>query len=67
MTSSNTGIQQGGQVDFKTNIQLSKKTIDILRNFSTINKSILIKTGKWVETMSVNKNIFPFKVGCWII
>ena len=43
--------------DLRTNIQLSKKTIDILRNFSTINKSILIKTGKWVETMSVNKNI----------
>jgi hypothetical protein len=43
--------------DLRLNIQLSKKTIDILRNFSTINKSILIKTGKWVETMSVNKNI----------
>ena len=43
--------------DLRTNIQLSKKTIDILRNFSTINKSILIKSGKWVETMSVNKNI----------
>lgn len=43
--------------DLRTNIQLSKRTIDILRNFSTINKSILIKTGKWIETMSVNKNI----------
>ena len=52
-----TGIQQGGQVDFKTNIQLSKKTIDILRNFSTINKSVLIEPGKFIQTMSVNKNI----------
>ena len=58
MTSSQpTGIQQGGQVDFKTNIQLSKKTIDILRNFSTINKSVLIEPGKFIQTMSVNKNI----------
>lgn len=53
----NSGIQQGQPVDFKTNIQLSKKTIDILRNFSTINKSILIEPGKFIQTMSVNKNI----------
>ena len=52
-----TGIQQGGQVDFKTNIQLSKKTIEILRNFSNINKSVLIEPGKFIQTMSVNKNI----------
>ena len=52
-----TGIQQGGQVDFKTNIQLSKKTIEILRNFSTINKSLIIEPGKFIQTMSVNKNI----------
>ena len=43
--------------DWKTNIQLTKYSIDVLRNFSTINKSILIKPGKFVETMSVNKNI----------
>ena len=38
-------------------LQLSKQTIDHLRNFSTINKSILIEPGKFVQTMSVNKNI----------
>ena len=43
--------------DWKTNIQLTKYSVDTLRNFSTINKSILIKPGKFVETMSVNKNI----------
>ena len=53
----NSGLQQGQPVDFKNNIQLSKKTIDILRNFSTINKSILIEPGKFIQTMSVNKNI----------
>ena len=42
--------------DWKTNIQLTKYSIDVLRNFSTINKSILIKPGKFIETMSVNKN-----------
>ncbi len=57
MTNTPTGIVQGQDPDFKTNIQLSKKTIDILRNFSTINKSILIKDGKFLQTMSVNKNI----------
>ena len=40
-----------------SHIQLSKKTIDLLRNFSTINKSILIQPGKFLQTMSVNKNI----------
>ena len=46
--------------DFKNpkfNFQLSKGTIDLLRNFSTINKSILIGEGKTLQTMSVNKNI----------
>jgi len=43
--------------DPKTHVQLSKGTIDLLRNFSTINKSILIEPGKQVQTMSVNKNI----------
>tara|TARA_E500000331_G_scaffold21961_1_gene19209 strand:+ start:500 stop:1243 length:744 start_codon:yes stop_codon:yes gene_type:complete len=43
--------------DPKTHVQLSKGTIDLLRNFSTINKSILIDPGKQVQTMSVNKNI----------
>ena len=43
--------------DFQTHIQLSKRTIDILRNYSNINKSILINPGKDISTMSVNKNI----------
>ena len=43
--------------DFATHMQLSKKTIDILRNYSNINKSILIHRGKDLSTMSVNKNI----------
>ena len=43
--------------DHRTHIQLSKSTIDLLRNFSTINKSILIEPGKFIQTMSVNKNI----------
>ena len=46
-----------GEKDFQTNIQLSKKTVDVLRNFSTINKSIIIEEGKFLQTMSVNKNI----------
>ena len=41
----------------KFNFQLSKGTIDLLRNFSTINKSILIGEGTTLQTMSVNKNI----------
>ena len=45
------------QADVRQTIKLSKQTIDLLRNFSGINKSILIEPGKFVETMSVNKNI----------
>ena len=43
--------------DPRTHVQLSKATIDLLRNFSTINKSILVEPGKLLQTMSVNKNI----------
>ena len=43
--------------DTRTHVQLSKSTIDLLRNFSTINKSILIEPGRNIQTMSVNKNI----------
>ena len=39
------------------NFQLAKSTIELLRNFSTINKSILIGEGNILQTMSVNKNI----------
>ena len=36
---------------------LSAETVSILKNFSTINQSILIKAGKKLRTMSVMKNI----------
>ena len=36
---------------------ISKETIDILSNFSTINKSIVIKPGNQIQTLSLNKNI----------
>ena len=36
---------------------LSQETVSILKNFSTINQSILIKAGKKVRSMSVMKNI----------
>ena len=36
---------------------ISKETIDILKNFSSINKSIVIKPGNTIRTLSVNKNI----------
>lgn len=45
------------QVQTSKTVKLSKATIDLLRNFSTINKSIVIPIGKNLETISVNKNI----------
>ena len=36
---------------------ISKETIDLLQNFSTINKSIVIKPGSQIQTLSLNKNI----------
>ena len=36
---------------------LSPETVSLLKNFSTINQSILIKPGKKLRTMSVMKNI----------
>ena len=41
-------------------VKLSKQTVNFLKNFSTINKSILIKTGNFIDTISVNKNIISF-------
>jgi hypothetical protein len=37
---------------------VSKQTINILKNFATINTSIIINPGKTISTLSVNKNIF---------
>ena len=36
---------------------LSQETVSLLKNFSTINQSILIKAGKKIRSMSVMKNI----------
>ena len=42
-------------------IRLSKKTLSFLKNFSEINKSIVIKAShKTLATMAVNKNILAF-------
>ena len=39
------------------NMKLSDKTINLLKNFSSINQSILIKEGDCIRTISVMKNI----------
>jgi hypothetical protein len=36
---------------------ISKSTIEVLKNFCSINKSIVIKPGNQVSTLSINKNI----------
>lgn len=38
-------------------MKISENTIELLKNFSTINQSILFKTGKKLKTISVMKNI----------
>jgi len=38
-------------------MNLSKQTVDILKNFSTINSSIAVDAGSALQTMSVMKNI----------
>jgi hypothetical protein len=38
-------------------MKLSEKTISILKNFASINQSILVKSGNKLRTMSVMKNI----------
>lgn len=39
-------------------MKLSKNTLEVLRNFSSINQNILIKAGKVLTTRTVAKNIF---------
>lgn len=39
-------------------MKISKSTIDVLRNFSSINQNILIKPGKQLTTRTVAKNLF---------
>ena len=36
---------------------ISQSTMEVLRNFCSINKSIVIKPGNQVSTLSINKNI----------
>jgi hypothetical protein len=36
---------------------ISRPTIDVLKNFCSINKSIVIKPGNKISTLSINKNI----------
>ena len=36
---------------------ISKPTIEVLKNFCSINKSIVIKPGNQIATLSINKNI----------
>lgn len=37
---------------------MKKKTIDVLRNFASINQGILVSEGNELKTMSVMKNVF---------
>ena len=39
-------------------MQISKETIDILKNFAAINSNILFRKGKTLSTISTAKNIF---------
>ena len=48
------------QLESLKTVKLSKQTIGFLKNFSQINKSILIKRGNFIDTISVNKNIISF-------
>jgi hypothetical protein len=39
-------------------MKISKKTIEVLKNFATINSNILIRQGNVLSTISTGKNIF---------
>ena len=41
----------------ETTMKFSKTTIDILKNFTSINQSLLFRQGNVIRTMSVLKNI----------
>jgi len=38
-------------------MKLSNQTVDVLKNFSTINQNLIIKEGNTLTTMSAMKNI----------
>ena len=48
------------QLETLKTVKLSKQTINFLKNYSQINKSILIKRGQFIDTISVNKNIIAY-------
>ena len=57
-----------------TTIKLSKKTLDILKNFASINSNILVNPGKVISTISPVKNVlaeatveeeFDVQFGVW--
>lgn len=57
-----------------TTMKISKRTFDILKNFSTINSNILIEPGNKISTISTTKSIlvetevdeeFEIKFGIW--
>ena len=39
-------------------MKLSKRTLAVLKNFSTINQSILVKPGSTIDTISNVKDIY---------
>ena len=39
-------------------MKLSKNTIEVLKNFATINTNILVREGSTLSTISTGKNIF---------
>ena len=41
----------------RVRMKLSNETVDVLKNFSTINQNILVKEGTKLRTMSTMKNI----------
>tara|TARA_B100000131_G_scaffold59571_1_gene55061 strand:- start:9872 stop:10549 length:678 start_codon:yes stop_codon:yes gene_type:complete len=41
-----------------TQVKLTKETFNTLKNFATINKSVVIDTGSKIRTISINKNIY---------
>ena len=44
-------------------MKLSEQTVNILKNFSTINQNILVKEGSQLRTMSTMKNILAEAAG----
>ncbi len=41
-----------------TLVKLTKETFNTLKNFATINKSVVIDSGSKIRTISINKNIY---------